>query len=94
MQLAYNGGAEDVAIFHIHLHHHRGTPRFSATDLQENPKFIPDFFNVAPHLPHGAIVLSLDSACGYCWRTRESEVAQINRFAVIGAPLQTWEAQQ
>lgn len=51
-----------VSIFHVHRHDHHGTPGFSAVDVHENKRFIPDFVNVRPELPHGAIVFSLDSA--------------------------------
>src|SRR5438045_2329247 len=44
MQTAYDLQA---AMFHVHLHGHRGQPWFSAYDLSENAKFVPDMFNVA-----------------------------------------------
>ena len=68
LQRAYNGGAEDLSIFHVHMHGHRGRTGFSDVDDRESRKFVPDFFNVAPAMPHGAVVLSLDQAVGLCWR--------------------------
>ena len=51
-----------VSIFHVHRHDHHGKPGFSTVDIRENNRFIPDFVNVRPELPHGAIVFSFDSA--------------------------------
>jgi hypothetical protein len=69
MRLAYNTGQEDVSIFHIHAHTCDGHPGLSDVDLSESAKFVPDFFNVAPAMPHGIVVLSRDRAAGLCWRT-------------------------
>lgn len=90
LQRAYNGGAQDIGLFHVHMHHHSGMPGFSRVDLAEYMKFVPDFFNAVPAMPHGAIVLSLDYAIGLCWRTRDSGPVRIDRFASIGAPLRYW----
>lgn len=90
MQRAYNGGAADLAIFHIHMHGHYGQTGFSKIDDLESRKFVPDFFNVAPAMPHGAIVLSLDQAVGRCWSEPGAEAVPIDRFASVGAPLITW----
>jgi hypothetical protein len=90
MQRAYNGGKQDIGIFHVHIHNHVGLPAFSATDLRENKKFVPDFFNVAPFMPHGAIVLSRDKAVGFCWRSQRAQPLYIDQFTVVGAPLRMW----
>jgi hypothetical protein len=90
MQRAYNGGAQDVSLFHIHMHEHRGVPGFSRVDLTEAVKFVPDFFNAVPAMPHGAIVLSLDRAAGLCWPKRGAGPEPIGRFASVGAPLCVW----
>ena len=90
LQRAYNSGAEDLGLFHVHLHGHRGMPGFSGIDLRESGKFVPDFFNVAPAMPHGAIVLSADRATGLCWRAPEQPPVPIDRFASVGAPLIAW----
>jgi len=55
LEIAYGSKA---SMFHVHLHEHLGTPRFSPTDTRESAKFVPDFFKVAPGMPHGAIVWS------------------------------------
>ena len=62
MQSAYNGGAQDISLFHVHEHAHFGLPGYSRTDWREMHKFVPDFFNAAPAMPHGALVLSHDLA--------------------------------
>ena len=53
LERAYNGGAEDLSLFHVHMHGHRGRTGFSEVDDRESRKFVPDFFNVAPAMPHG-----------------------------------------
>jgi hypothetical protein len=90
MQTAYNAGAGDISMFHVHIHDHGGMPSFSRVDLMENAKFVPDFFNVAPRMPHGAIVLSHDRAAGMCWGEAGLYPVHIDRFGVVDAPLQTW----
>jgi len=82
MQLALTSKA---AIFHVHMHDHLGRPGFSGTDSRETAKFVPDFWNVRPELPHGAIVLSRDSACGRCWYPGR-RVVEISKFVIVGAP--------
>src|ERR1051326_2196944 len=44
-----------VSMFHVHLHDHYGSPRFSDIDLRENSNFVPDFWHVRPTFPHGAL---------------------------------------
>lgn len=55
------------AVFHVHRHDHRGVPAFSQMDARENARCVPDFWKVSPTMPHGALVLSLDSATGQVW---------------------------
>lgn len=90
MQRAYNAGAQDVSLFHVHMHDHRGTPGFSRVDLTKSVNFVPDFFNAVPAMPHGAIVLSLDRAVGLCWPQRGVSPVPIDQFAGVGAPLCVW----
>jgi hypothetical protein len=78
----------EVGAFHVHMHDHMGTPWFSRVDLRESKKFVPDFFNVRPHLIHGAVVLSGDSLAGLCWHPqRHDEASRISDFTVVGQPL-------
>ena len=84
LQIALN---YEVAMFHVHMHEHRGRPSFSRIDLRENASFIPDFWHVRPHLVHGAIVFSLDSAAGLCWHPQSVKPVHITEFSAIGAPM-------
>jgi hypothetical protein len=84
LQLAYSS---PVSMFHIHLHDHPGRTRFSRVDARETARFVPDFFNVRPELPHGAIVLSQDSAYGMCWPLAESQPVAISEFVFVGTSI-------
>lgn len=86
LQTAYN---RPVSMFHVHRHEHRGMPRFSGIDLRESRRFVPDFFKVQPHRSHGVIVLSQDSAAGLCWNPGEKEPISINKFVIVGRPINT-----
>jgi len=88
LQVAY---MEAVSIVHVHLHEHRGRPRFSKTDLRENALFVPDFWNVQPSLPHGAVVFSFDSAVGQCWIPCSPSPSSVD-VAIVGSPMRcTWK---
>ena len=91
LQCGYAGGAGDISLFHVHTHEHGGMPGFSKVDVSEARKFVPDFFNVAPMMPHGIVVLSHDRAAGLGWQADSDEPAPINRFAFVGAPLSMWD---
>jgi hypothetical protein len=90
MQRAYNGGAQDMSLIHVHMHEHNGVPGFSRVDLTEMMKFVPDFFNAAPAMPHGAVVLSFNRAAGLCWPKCGAGALPVDRFASVGAPLRMW----
>ena len=79
--------SHEVGIFHVHLHDHNGRPKFSKTDNREMAKYVPDFFHVRPKLPHGALVLSKDSANGRCWFKEVAGPKEITDFVVVGTPL-------
>src|SRR5712692_7407108 len=64
LQFAYNN---EVGMFHVHMHDHDGPPLPSRTDLNETARFVPDFWNVKPQMPHGALILSRNSVSGRCW---------------------------
>jgi hypothetical protein len=76
-----------VSMFHVHLHDHRGRPRFSGVDLRETRNFVPDFFNVTPAKPHGAVILSADSARGFCWLPETRRPVGIDQFVFVGTPM-------
>jgi hypothetical protein len=82
LQFSYHNNA---AMFHIHMHGHVGTPDFSHVDERECARFVPDFWNVQPEIPHGAIVLSSDSATGKCWYPRVPKPISIAEFVFVGS---------
>ena len=84
LQYTYTNKA---AMFHVHRHDHRGRPAFSRVDLLENSKFVPNFWHVCPSYPHGALLLSLDSACGMCWCPTLTNAIPITEILVVGAPM-------
>jgi hypothetical protein len=84
LQLAYR---DEVSIFHVHKHDHPGRTSFSSVDSRESAKFVPDFWNVQSELPHGAIVLSRDSAYGLCWHPGSPKPLPITEFTFVGQPI-------
>jgi hypothetical protein len=84
LQIAYR---HKVSMLHVHMHEHAGMPEFSRVDVREYPKFIPDFFNVQPSLPHGAILLSHDEMTGLVWMARGMEPQLLQEAVEVGAPL-------
>jgi hypothetical protein len=84
LQLSYRSGA---SMFHVHIHEHKGKPRFSGVDKHETGLFVPDFWHVQPELPHGAIVLSEDSAFGVCWLPNADQPTEITDFISVGVPI-------
>ena len=89
LQAAYG---DPVSIFHVHRHEHRGHPRFSLTDEKSMRKFVPGFFNACRSHPHGALVLSHDSAFGALWRGPETPPQKLTAFEVIGTSCEKWGA--
>jgi hypothetical protein len=89
LQLAYR---ELASMVHVHQHEHRGIPRFSAIDIRESAKFIPDFFKVSREVPHGTLVLSHDAMMGMAWCTTTRAPSPMTELSVIGRPLSTWRA--
>jgi hypothetical protein len=75
-----------TAMFHVHRHEHRGTPRFSHVDISEARRFVPDFWKVQPSLPHGAIVLSHDRMHGQCWLPGQRVPTSFGGYMVVGFP--------
>jgi proteasome lid subunit RPN8/RPN11 len=81
---------ERVAIFHVHTHGGHGQPGFSGIDLREQAKFVPNFFQIAPQCPHGALVLSNNSAYGHIWLDDDKPCEVITGFVAVGTPLNKW----
>jgi len=84
LQISYGG---TVSMFHVHLHDHLGMPGFSSTDLRETAKFVPNFFNVQSALPHGALVLSRNSAVARCWVSSNEPPVWVSKVTIVGAPI-------
>jgi hypothetical protein len=84
LQLAYNNAC---SMFHVHCHEHKGRPGFSGTDFRETAQFVPDFFNVQPALPHGALILSTDSAVGLCWTGQTNLPLPLAKISFVGEVL-------
>jgi hypothetical protein len=83
MQTALSDG---MSTFHVHLHDHSGTPRFSGTDVREMQALMPCFVNVCPNRVHGALVLSTDSATANGWSAGQPHGEKV-RVTVVGSPL-------
>jgi len=82
--------SERVSMFHVHSHGPCRTPRFSGIDLREQAKFVPNFFQIAPQCPHGALVLSDTSAYGHIWLAGDKSLTVIDRCVEVGAPIKIW----
>ena len=80
--------SNQTSMFHVHRHVHLGKPWFSDLDLHESAKFVPDFWNVCPKLPHGALVLSMNSSAGMCWHPDDLAPLPITEVIVVGAPME------
>lgn len=76
----------NASMLHVHLHDHKGVPRFSPDDREETQRFVPDFWNVKPNHPHGAFILSKDAAAGLCWLPGQRRPVLIDRTIAVGLP--------
>jgi hypothetical protein len=84
MQIAWRS---KCSMIHVHLHEHRGVPGFGRLDMQENGRFMPEFFNVQPLMPHAAIVLSHNAAAGLIWPKRGRGPVPFDEIAEVGLPM-------
>lgn len=87
MQMALG---EDASVLYVHRHEHPGTPRFSRTDLKSIPEIARACTNVRPHRPHGALVLSRNSASAIIWVPQCENPMPISRIIVVGMPSMTF----
>lgn len=78
--------SRSLSAWHVHQHDHFGPPLFSRLDLRENQNFVPDFFNVQPGFPHGALVLSRDAIAGLSW-ARAGVPPVPPRIRIVGATI-------
>ena len=83
LQICWKG---KCAMVHVHTHEHKGLPWFGRLDLEENGRFMPDFFNVQPGLPHAALVLSHDAAAGLVWPDRGLSPVRFDEIVEVGRP--------
>ena len=84
--------SDDVGMFHVHLHEHRGMPGPSSIDWSEWKTFVPNFWHVRPNLPHGALIVSDDRLSGWCWYPKRKHPVPIHRFTIVGNGMQSWRA--
>ena len=84
MQIAWRS---KCSMIHVHLHDHEGMPGFGNLDRKENGRFMPEFFNVQPLLPHAAIVLSHDAAAGLIWPERGRRPVAFDEIVEVGHPI-------
>ena len=76
-------------VFHVHLHHSRGVPRFSRIDLDGYRVMVPAFRPMAAKAPHGALLLSLDNATGLViWPSEEA--MRPSPVRLVGFPMGVW----
>jgi hypothetical protein len=83
--------ADAVGLFHVHTHCGSSLPGFSGVDLREQAKYVPNFFQLAPQCPHGAIVLSDQFAYGHIWLDGGKPHEIITDFVEVGIPIRKWE---
>lgn len=82
---------DNVGIFHVHLHDHRGRPRPSNVDWAEWARFVPNFWHVRPELPHGALLLSSDGVAGWYWYPGAATPDRISRVSIVGGYLRSYK---
>ncbi len=76
-----------VGMFHVHAHFFSSRRLwFSGTDLREQVRFVPDFFNVCDKMPHGALVLDHYHAAGRVWLSK-TDIRTIDEFDVVGTKI-------
>lgn len=73
-----------ASVFHVHRHDHRGKPFPSNIDQSESRKFVPDFWKVCPHHPHGILILSLDAMYGQVWRPGREDIRPFDCCLILG----------
>jgi hypothetical protein len=65
MQRADAAAAERCGVMWVHLHEHKGEPRFSSIDLKTSRGICPALALACPRFPQGALVLSADAAAAH-----------------------------
>lgn len=77
------------AAFHTHQHAHSGLPMLSRDDLDSLRALTPAFFGMTPG-PHGAFLLSDDTAVALAWSAANAAPQALERVTEVGFPLSTW----
>lgn len=80
------GLSTGMSVFHAHMHEHSGRPRFSRVDLVNYPDLVRALRNVAPGVPHGALLLSEDSCDALVWAPGAERATPGGRIVVVGRP--------
>lgn len=80
--------------FHVHVHNHKGEPRFSRPDLIGLPPLIPGFARPAKDAAHGLLLLSADHGIAWVWLPGMAEPCTTSRIVVVGAPVSIFEAKR
>jgi hypothetical protein len=86
LRIAFNEGQQNISVFHVHHHFGRGVPMFSRIDIRETSSFVPDFFHTAPTMPHGALILSDQRACGRVWLAENARPILLTEIVAVGTP--------
>lgn len=73
--------------FHVHLHNHRGKPRFSSTDKNEIPNIVAGLRVAGPNQPHGMFLLSQDNCFAQIWMPEKTAFVIASKITVVGFPL-------
>lgn len=82
---------EATSVFHVHLHEHRGLPRFSGIDKREMRQIMPCFVNLCPERLHGALVLSANRALVSIWGTDLPPQGQApDKISLVGSRMEFW----
>lgn len=82
----------DVMMF-VHEHSHAGPTWPSRVDAQCWNAMMPNFWNVRPELPHGAIIFTHDHGMGQLWVPGQTAPVLIDRFSIIGSTLRRWSSE-
>lgn len=75
-------------LFHVHLHPHKGSPKFSRTDLREQPRLLHGFQNVGPTFIHGLLLLSYDSCAASALFPGQSNLQTVASISLVGFPFE------
>lgn len=78
-------------VFHVHLHPHRGRPRFSPVDERSLPGLVRSFGHAGPQAAHGALLFSEDAAIALVQLPDQADPAAAARISIVGFPLRIYE---